>query len=113
MGLEAVYQKPRLGRKHSEHKVYPYLLRNLDITGPNQVWCSDITYIRMNSGFIYLTVHCGLVQSEGVVLGAVDDAGFILLRQRPGRGHCHPRGPDIFNTDQGRAVHGPGIHEGP
>jgi len=44
MGLEAVYQKPRLRRKHTEHKIYPYLLRNLDITGSNQVWCSDITY---------------------------------------------------------------------
>jgi putative transposase len=56
MGLEAVYQKPRLSRKHPEHKIYPYLLRNLDITRPNQVWCSDITYIRMNRGFVYSTV---------------------------------------------------------
>ena len=62
MRLEVVYQKPRLSRKHPEHKIYPYLLRNLDITRPNQVWCSDITYIRMNSGYVYLTVHCGLVQ---------------------------------------------------
>ena len=44
MGLEAVYQKPRLSRKHPEHRIYPYLLRNLDITRPNQVWCSGITY---------------------------------------------------------------------
>jgi len=90
MGFEAVYQKSRLSRKHPEHRIYPYLLRNLDITRPNQVWCSDITYIRMNRGLVYLTVQCGLVQSEGVVLGNFDDAGFILLRQRPERGPRHP-----------------------
>jgi len=44
MGLEAVYPKPRLSKSNPEHKIYPYLLRNLDITKPNQVWCSDITY---------------------------------------------------------------------
>lgn len=101
MGLEAVYQNPRLSRKYPEHRIYPYLLRSLDITGPNQVWCSDITYIRMNRGFIYLTVHCGLVQPEGAVLGNSDYAGFILLRQCAGRNPCHSRGPEIFNNDQG------------
>ncbi len=113
MGLEAVYQKPKLSKKHPEHKIYPYLLRNLDITRPNQVWCSDITYIRMNRGFVYLTVHCGLVQSKGVVLGTVDDAGFIFLRQRPGRGHCHPWETGNLQHRAGGAVHGPRIHEGP
>jgi len=113
MGLEAVYQKPRFSSKHPEHKIYPYLLRNLDITGPNQIWCSDITYIWMNRGFIYLTVHCGLVQSEGAVLGNFDDAGFILLRRRPGRSHCHPREAGDLQHRPGGAVHGPGIHEGP
>jgi len=44
MGPEAIYPKPRLSKNNLEHKIYPYLLRNLDITGPNQVWCSDITY---------------------------------------------------------------------
>lgn len=42
MGLEAVYQKPRLSKNNPEHRIYPYLLRNLDITGPNHVWCLDI-----------------------------------------------------------------------
>ncbi len=48
MGLEAVYPKPRLSRTNSEHKIYPYLLRNLQIERCNQVWSTDITYIRMN-----------------------------------------------------------------
>jgi putative transposase len=45
MGLEAIYQKPNTSRPHTNHKVYPYLLRGLIIGRPNQVWCADITYI--------------------------------------------------------------------
>jgi len=54
MGLEAIYPKPRTSRPHQAHKVYPYLLRNLNINRPNQVWAADITYIPMNRGFMYL-----------------------------------------------------------
>lgn len=89
MGLEAVYQKPRLSRKHPEHKIYPYLLRNLDITGPNQVWRSDITYVRMGKGFLYLQGlplshgHNGLVQPQGPVTGAVQYPGYEFFVQEP------------------------------
>jgi putative transposase len=54
MGLEAIYPKPNLSKPHPEHKVYPYLLRNLKITRSNQVWGTDITYIRMHKGWLYL-----------------------------------------------------------
>jgi putative transposase len=54
MGLQAVYKGPNTSRKHPEHRIYPYLLRKLAITGPNQVWCSDITYIPGKRGFLYL-----------------------------------------------------------
>jgi putative transposase len=54
MGLEAIYQKPNTNKGHPAHKVYPYLLRDLVIERPNQVWCADITYIPMAKGFIYL-----------------------------------------------------------
>ena len=54
MGLEAVYPTPKLSQVHPEHRVYPYLLRDMQITRPNQVWSTDITYIRLVSGFIYL-----------------------------------------------------------
>jgi putative transposase len=54
MGLQAVYQAPRTSDPHPAHRVYPYLLRGLDIDRPNQVWCTDITYIPMRRGFLYL-----------------------------------------------------------
>ena len=54
MGLSVIYQKPNTSKPHPEHKIYPYLLRGLEINRPNQVWCSDITYIPMRRGFLYL-----------------------------------------------------------
>src|SRR5258708_20205266 len=54
MGIAAVYQKPRLSEPAPGHKIYPYLLRNVPITRVNQVWSTDITYIRLRQGFIYL-----------------------------------------------------------
>ena len=54
MGIEAVYPKPRTSRPHPQHKVYPYLLRGLTINQPNQVWATDITFIPMAKGYMYL-----------------------------------------------------------
>ena len=54
MGLQAIYKGPNTSKKHPQHRIYPYLLRKLAITRPNQVWCSDITYIPVKSGFLYL-----------------------------------------------------------
>jgi len=54
LGIEAIYPKPNLSKRHPENKVFPYLLRGLKITRPNQVWSTDITYIRLTTGFIYL-----------------------------------------------------------
>jgi putative transposase len=56
MGLEAIFPRPRLSKSSQEHKKYPYLLRDLQIGHPDHVWCSDLTYIRMAHGFIYLMV---------------------------------------------------------
>ena len=55
MGLESIAPKPNTSRHHKENKVYPYLLNKMSITEPDQVWCSDITYIRLAHGFVYLT----------------------------------------------------------
>jgi putative transposase len=101
MGLEAIYPKPKTSRPHPAHKVYPYLLRNLKINRPNQVWAADITYIPMNRGSMYLVAvmdwHSRKVLSWRVsntldadfCVGAVTDA-----IKRYGA-------PEIFNTDQG------------
>ena len=61
MGLEAIYQKPRLSQPGAGHQVYPYLLRGLKIERLNQVWSTDITYIRLRGGFVYLiAISCSL-----------------------------------------------------
>jgi len=54
MGLSAIFPKPNLSKPHQENRIYPYLLRNIEVIRPNQVWCADITYIRLSWGFAYL-----------------------------------------------------------
>jgi transposase InsO family protein len=54
MGLQAIYKGPNTNKKHPQHRIWPYLLRKLPITRPNHVWCSDITYIPVKNGFLYL-----------------------------------------------------------
>jgi putative transposase len=54
MGIEAIYARPRLSDPAPEHRIYPYLLRGVEIERVNQVWSTDITYIRMQRGFVYL-----------------------------------------------------------
>jgi putative transposase len=101
MGIEAIYKKPRLSKPHPEHKVYPYLLRGLDITEANSVWCSDITYIPMKRGFCYLTAVMDWASRKVLSfrLSNTLDASFCieaLLEALRNYGT-----PDIFNTDQG------------
>ena len=100
MGLSAVYPKPRTSVQAQDHKVYPYLLRGVSVTHPNQVWSSDITYIPMRQGFMYLTAvldwHSRYVISRQV--SNTMDAEFCLWAL----GRALSTGcPDIFNTDQG------------
>ena len=56
MGLAAIYQRPKTTVRHPQHRIYPYLLRDMAIERPDQVWCADITYIPMRKGFLYLVV---------------------------------------------------------
>ena len=101
MGLRAIYQKPNTSAPHPEHRVYPYLLRDLAIVRPNQVWCSDITYIPMRRGFLYLVAimdwHSRRVLSWR--LSNTMDVTFCTeaLEEALAR---HGK-PGIFNTDQG------------
>lgn len=60
MNLKALYPKPRTSIKDTPHEVYPYLLKDLEVTKPNQVWAVDITYLRVKGGFVYLVVFIDL-----------------------------------------------------
>ena len=100
MGIAALYPKPKLSKAHPEHKVYPYLLRDLAITAPNQVWSSDITYVPMPRGFMYLVAVIDWYSRYVLAwqLSNTLDGSFCLevLEQALERGR-----PEIFNTDQG------------
>ncbi len=100
MGLEAVYPKPRISKSCPEHKIYPYLLRGLIIDRPDQVWASDISYIRLLHGFVYLVVvmdwfsryvlswKLSITLEKEFCLEALRDALMVST-------------PEIFNSDQG------------
>lgn len=100
MGLQATLPGPHTSKPHPKHRIYPYLLRDLAVTAPDEVWCADITYIPMQYGFMYLVAvmdwysRCVLTwdvsnsMEGGFCVNALNKA---LQRARPG----------IFNTDQG------------
>lgn len=80
MGVEALYPKPRTSKTHPGHKKYPYLLRGLSITRPNQVWAADITYIPMPRGvFVTLWRLLTVGQPDGAVLAALEHPGQLVL----------------------------------
>jgi putative transposase len=101
MGIEALYRRPRTTKPEPGHKIYPYLLRGIEITRPNQVWAMDITYIPMERGFVYLAVvldwfsrrvlswSVSITMEEAFCIETLEDA-----LSRHGK-------PEIFNTDQG------------
>ncbi len=101
MGLMAIYHKPKTSQPHPDHKVYPYLLGNLEINRPNQVWCSDITYIPMRRGFMYLVAimdwHTRAVLSFRLSNTMEADFCVAALNEALSRYEA----PEIFNTDQG------------
>jgi len=101
MGIQSVAPKPNTSKANKQHKKYPYLLKDIDINKPNQVWCTDITYIRMGSSFVYLTAvmdwHSRYVLSWEVST-SMDTEFCISATQSAIRRHGKP---DIFNTDQG------------
>ena len=100
MGIEAIYPKPRLSQPGEGHKIYPYLLRDVEVTRVNQVWSTDITYIRMAGGFVYLVAvmdwFSRYVLSWAVSLTMELDFCVEALQKALRRGR-----PEIFNSDQG------------
>jgi putative transposase len=101
MGIQALYRKPNTSKPAPGHKIYPYLLRDLPVTRPNQVWAMDLTYVPMARGFVYLAAvidwfsrrvlswRLSITMEAGFCVEAVEEA---LAR--------HGK-PEIFNTDQG------------
>ena len=101
MGIEALYRRPRTTKPEPGHKIYPYLLRGLEITRPNQVWAMDITYIPMARGFVYLAVVLDWA-SRRVLAWRVSitmEASFCVETLEEALAK-HGK-PEIFNTDQG------------
>ena len=100
MGLEAIYPKPRTSQRAPEHKIYPYRLRNVAVTMPNQVWCADTTYIPMPVGFMYLVAIMDWYSRYvlGWRLSNTLDGQFCLdtLQELLAQNK-----PTMFNTDQG------------
>lgn len=100
MGLEAIYPKPNLSKHHPEHKIYPYLLRGVKITRPNQVWSTDITYIRLACGFLYLTAVMDWF-SRYVLAWRLSNSLEPLFCIEALEDALEQGTPEIFNTDQG------------
>ena len=101
MGIEALYRRPRTTKPEPGHKIYPYLLRGMEITRPNQVWAMDITYIPMARGFVYLAVVLDWF-SRRVLSWRVSitmEAAFCVETLEGALARYGK--PDIFNTDQG------------
>jgi putative transposase len=100
MGLEAIYPKPKLSVAGRGHRIYPYLLRDVGITRPDQVWSADITYIPMACGFMYLAATIDWYSRYVIAwrLSNTLDGSFCLdmLEEALGKGQ-----PEVFNTDQG------------
>jgi putative transposase len=101
MGIEALYRKANTSRRNQEHRIYPYLLRGLSITRPNQVWAMDTTYIPMKRGFVYLSVVLDWATRRVLAFrlsnSLTADACVDALEEALLKYGC----PEIMNTDQG------------
>jgi len=101
MGVEAIYRRPNTSKPEPGHKIYPYLLRKLAVTRPNQVWATDITYIPMARGFVYLVAivdwFSRRVLAWRLSITLTTDFCIEALEEALARFGK----PDIFNTDQG------------
>ena len=101
LGIEAIYPKMNLSKRNQAHKVYPYLLRDLEVERPNQVWSADITYIRLRQGFVYLVAiidwYSRYVLSWRVSISLSSDFCVEALEEALALYGT----PAIFNTDQG------------
>jgi putative transposase len=101
MGIEAIYAKPKLSARHAEHRVYPYLLRGVPIVGANQVWSTDITYVPMQRGFMYLMAIIDWYSRYVLAWRLSNNLEGTFCLEALEEALSGPVRPEIFNTDQG------------
>ena len=101
LGLHAVFQRPRTSQSHPGHRIYPYLLRDLPITRPNHVWCTDVTDIPLQRGFLSLVAVMDWASRTVLAwrLSNTLEASFCVAALREALECAGP--PEIFNSDQG------------
>ena len=101
MGLEAIYPKPRTSIPNKQHKIYPYLLKDVEVYRPNQVWSTDITYIRLKHGFAYLVAIMDWYSRKVLSwrLSNTMDVGFCC--EALDEALMFYGNPEVFNSDQG------------
>ena len=101
LGLQAIYPKPKLSKPGKGHKIYPYLLRDLEIRKVNQVWATDITYIKLNGAFVYLVAVLDLFSRKVLAwrLSNTQNVSFCIEALQEAIDTYGA--PEIFNTDQG------------
>lgn len=101
MQLQVLYPKKNLSKRNHEHRIFPYLLRNLNINKPNQVWCTDITYIRLDHGFVYLVAIMDWYSKKILSWELSNTADrFFCISALEQAMRLHGK-PEIFNSDQG------------
>ena len=100
MGIAAIYPKPRTSIPNKQHRKYPYLMKDMEITGPNQAWCTDITYIRLEQGFVYLVAIMDWYSRRVLSwkLSNTMDTSFCIEALKEALQHGKPQ---VFNSDQG------------
>ena len=101
MGISAVYQKPNTSKKDNQHKIYPYLLRDKVISKANEVWCTDITYIPMNKGFMCLVAIMDWASRKVLSWRLSNTLDVVFCLSALEEELSLYGKPDIFNTDQG------------
>lgn len=101
MGLMPIYQAPRTSQPHPEHRIYPYLLRKVEITEPNHVWCADITYIPMRRGFLYLVAIMDWATRAVLAWRLSNTMHPDFCVEALEEALARYGTPRIFNTDQG------------
>lgn len=118
MGLQAVYRRPKTSQPHPAHPIYPYLLKGLEITRPNQVWCADITFVPVSRGYLYLVAIMDWATrkvlswrvSNSEPLSAIGPRTMAsacrLLCGRAERGHREIRPAGDHEHGSGKPVHG-------